>query len=162
MRNLKNYAEKCKKMLEDLHIEYGNITRWDINSRAKHRWGQCEEYLPGKFCIEINRQLLNEENDEKGLIETILHELLHSCKGCMNHGHSWVSLAQQVNNKYNLNIKRTNSAADKGIVTEIPHKYAVKCPECGKIWYRDRMCNLVEHPERFRCNACKKNLVREF
>ena len=85
MRDLTAYAIECMNELDNIGIEYGNIIEFTVNTRAKKRWGQCRA-VPGGYSINISSVLLDERNDEKGLKETIHHELLHSCKGCMNHG----------------------------------------------------------------------------
>jgi len=81
MRNLDEYAIQCMEELDAIGIEYGNIIEVKVNTRAKKRWGQCRA-VPGGYSINISVVLLDERNDEQGLKETIIHELLHSCKGC--------------------------------------------------------------------------------
>ena len=43
MKDLKMVANECMSMLENVGIEYGNITKWEINTRAIKRWGQCKK-----------------------------------------------------------------------------------------------------------------------
>lgn len=166
MRDLMTYATICMKELDAIGIKYGRILKWEINTRAKSRWGQCRT-VSGGYSININSVLLDDRNDEKGLKETIHHELLHSCKGCMNHGTNWKSLAQRVNRVYGYNIKRTDSAADKGVVEETrpPRKareanYKVVCLDCGKIYTRAKASKLITHTDRYRCGCCCGKLKR--
>lgn len=137
MRNLNDYAKRCMTELDDIGIEYGNIIEFKVNTRAKKRWGQCKA-VPGGYSINISAILLDERNDEQGLKNTIIHELLHSCKGCMNHGENWKRLATKVNRAYGYNIKRCSSADEKGVQEETRPiktareiKYIVKCNGCG-------------------------------
>ncbi len=159
MRNLKEYTIRCMKELEAVGIEYGNIIEVKVNTRAKKRWGQCRA-VPGGYSININAVLLDERNDEQGLKETIIHELLHSCKGCMNHSEKWKRLATKVNRAYNYNIKRCSTAEDKGVQEETTPislhtvNYVIKCNKCGCTYIRKRMSKVVQHPERYRCGCC--------
>ena len=165
MRNLDKYAIECMRELDAIGIEYGNIIEVKTNTRAKKRWGQCKA-IPGGYSINISVILLDERNDEQGLKETIIHELLHSCKGCMNHGKNWKYLAEKVNKAYNYNIKRCSSADDKGVqeetrpISDNPVNYIIKCNQCGHIYTRIRMSRAVQHPELYRCGRCGGTLSR--
>lgn len=168
MRDLTAYAIECMTELDNIGIEYGNIIEFTVNTRAKKRWGQCKA-VPGGYSINISNVLLDERNDIKGLKETIHHELLHSCKGCMNHGNNWKRLAQKVNRTYGYNIKRTNSAADKGVLEEtrppvkqreINHK--VVCLDCGHIYTRTKASKLITHTSHYRCGCCHGKLKLEY
>lgn len=166
MRDLQKYAVDCMEMLDCIGIEYGNIIEIVPNSRAKARWGQCKA-IPGGYSININVELLDERNDEDGLINTIIHELLHSAKGCMNHGENWQRLANIVYREYGLNIKRTSSAAEKGMCDEAIKEhiaarksrthnveYIIKCECCGHTYKRYKASKLTKHPDWFRCGNC--------
>lgn len=166
MRDLMTYAAICMKELDAIGIRYGKILRWEVNTRAKSRWGQCRT-VPGGYSININSILLDDRNDEKGLKETILHELLHSCKGCMNHGDNWKRMARKVNQAYGYNIKRTDSVSDKGVQSEtmLPRKarevnYKVICLDCGKIYTRAKASKLITHTNCYRCGCCCGKLKR--
>ena len=155
---------KCMKMLDDIGIKHGNVVEWVVNNRAKSRWGLCETLCNG-YRIQINGELLDEENSEAGLEETILHELLHTCKGCMNHGKEWKALAAKVNQKYGYNIKTQMTACEKGVKVRYNsmagiYLYAVKCPDCGRIWKFDEQSDVVENPGFWRCVNCHSKLVR--
>ena len=111
MRDLQSYVINCMEKLDHIGIEYGNVIDVEINTRAKNRWGQCKR-IPGGYTINVNAALLDENicPDDLGLKNTILHELLHSCNGCFNHGDKWKILAQKVYDEYGINIKRTSTS----------------------------------------------------
>ena len=156
MRDLITYAQECMEYLDAIGIEYGNIVSFEVNKRAKKRWGQCKA-VPGGYIININAVLLDERNNEEGLINTIIHELLHSCKGCMNHGENWKRLADKVYREYGLNIKRTSSAEEKGVQEEtrqMNYKYQFRCQGCGKIVGRDRASRFTYNYKCYRCGNC--------
>lgn len=164
MRDLMEYARMCMGMLDEIGIQYGNITEFSVNTRARKRWGQCKA-IPGGYTININVALLDERNDEDGLINTMLHELLHSVKGCMNHGENWKREAAKVYRAYGINIKRGATAAEKGVAeeTRIPYKprnidhsikYIFKCKCCGQIVKRQKASKFTQHPENYKCAVC--------
>jgi predicted SprT family Zn-dependent metalloprotease len=171
MRDLMKYAKECMMELDNLNIEYGHITEFKINTRALNRWGQCKT-LPGGFSININAILLDEKNNEQGLKNTIIHELLHSCKGCMNHGYKWNYYADKVNRTYGYNIKRTSSCDEKGLSEESQEKqkdirtnkqqnrkqYEIICQKCGHKYIRYRVSKLTQHPECYVCSVCHGKL----
>ena len=163
MRDIYEYASVCMELLDDLGIEYGRVIRFDINTRAKKRWGQCKIEKYG-YSININADLLDEENDSDGLTETIIHELLHTIPGCMNHGKKWKSMAEKVNQAYGLNIARCSSAEDKGVtkrdINKVEYKYILQCDSCGNTYGRIRMSNAVKFPKAYRCGCCGGELKR--
>ena len=158
MRNLNEYVKKCMGILDDLSIPYGNVVKFKQNSRAK-RWGLCKR-VAGGFEIQINSCFLDERNDEKGLMNTILHELIHTCDGCFNHGAKWQAYGEKVQNAYGYRISRTSTAEEKGLSADAISqrlkraKYTITCSKCGTVFYRERKSDVTEHPDHYRCGAC--------
>jgi len=159
MRDLMEYANFCMEMLSEISVPYSAVEKFTINTRAA-RWGQCRK-TGGKFYINVNVTLLDERNDEEGLINTLLHELLHTCPGCMNHGAEWKKWAEKVRRAYGYNIKRTGEEDEKGIVTgnlnetERAYKYFIYCEKCGKLIERKkRKCDVTERPWRWQHSGC--------
>ena len=131
----------------------------EINTRAKKRWGQCKNNkLTGQYDIQLNYLLLADDKKDEA-IQTLLHEILHTCKNCMNHGNTWKTYANIINNKYNYDISRTNSAESLGIVKE-KSKYLLKCTGCGAEIHREKTSKLITHTNNYRCGKCKSKLVR--
>lgn len=166
MRNLNNVANECMAELDAIGINYGRISRFEINTRAKSRWGRCRK-IGSSYIIEINVDLLDERNDINGLKNTIIHELLHTCEGCMNHGKEWKRLAEIVNRNYGYGITRCSNADDKGCEyhrqtkhrANPEYKYAIKCECCGHIYKRSKLTKTIQHPEMYRCK-CGGKLTR--
>jgi len=165
MRDLTEYAIRSMEYLDNIGIEYGNIIDFTVNTRARNRWGQCRA-VPGGYTININASLLDERNDENGLINTIIHELLHSCKGCMNHGENWKRLAARVYQAYGFNIKRTNSAAEKGVKEETrpekPVKHKFVCEGCGQVITRQRESDFTKRYDKYTCGRCHSHFKKIF
>lgn len=162
MKNLKEVAIICMQELDKIGIPYREVEDFIINTRAKSRWGQCKTLPNGKFLISISNRLLEDDTDIMGLKNTIIHELIHTCKGCMNHKSEWKMYAQKVNNAYGYNIKRTSSAEDKGVraiekIRVINHKYI--CEGCGQIVTRERDRGFEK---RYNCGVCGKHFIKVF
>lgn len=173
MRSLALYGNECKKELDKLGIVYGNNIRFTVNNRAKSRWGRCNKERNG-YNIEINSDLLDERNSLIGLKETILHEMIHTVSGCMNHGDKWKRLADKVNRAYGYTISRVNTAEDKGLCEEAIRErtearqnkinamptYRVVCQGCGYEFIRHKMSKLITDTDEFRCGLCNGKLKR--
>lgn len=164
MKDLKTLAAECEAELRSLNIQPGEINSWTVNTRAKNRWGQCKRYLPGLFDISISARLLQDNVSDQAAKNTIMHELLHTVKGCYGHKGKWKVLAMTVNRLLpQYTIKRTTSAEEKGLESirrERTNRYAVKCDHCGKEYYREKVSKLIQHPDKFRCGVCGNSLTR--
>ena len=106
-------AEICLEKLDAIGVPYGKITEFTINTRAKKRWGQCRKCPDGTYKININVALLDKKCID-GLVETLMHEIIHTCPGCMNHGPEWKKWADLVGKEYGYSITRTKSAEELG------------------------------------------------
>ena len=157
MRDLLPYAAQCKRELDRLRIRYAADITFAVNTRAKRRLGVCKK-TGDRYRIEIAASLLDERASETLLKETLLHELLHTCYGCMKHTGRWKALADRVNAAYGYHITR---AAEEDVLpealTEQP-RYRVTCPHCGAVYERFKRSQFIQHPERYRCGKCKMPL----
>lgn len=161
MRNLMIFAIECMDELDSIGIPYGKVLDFSVNTRAKKRWGQCKKVFGG-FTININVLLLDEQNDVNGLKSTIIHELLHTCNGCFNHGEQWKRYAAKVYRELGYDIQRTNSAEEKGVVNnsviEREAKYQIVCNGCGHVWQRYKMSKVIKQITNCRCGSCNGRL----
>lgn len=170
MKNLERIYDKCVDIMNEqgiLHHAPYNVT---VNNRFKRTWGRCvmESRYGGvkHYSIYVNPILLDDRNSDKGLEETLLHELIHTVDGCWNHGKKFQRLARQINNIYNYNIKTRSSENDKGISEEcqseirerrekqrMNYKYAVTCKKCGNQYKYKNLTNVVKYPWMYRCKC---------
>ena len=163
MKNLQNLAAACEADLRSIGIRPGRVSAWRVNTRAKSRWGQCRELTPGCFEISIAARLLQDDVSDQATKDTILHELLHTVRGCHGHTGRWAELAAQVNRLLpQYTIKRTATAEEKGIeaaprVRE--SRYMLRCVHCGREFRRERQSRIIQYPERYRC-TCGGTLER--
>lgn len=157
MRELNEVVAQCKAELDAIGIRYGCVLQFTVNTRAKHRWGQCKK-VPGGYIINISRRLLGEDVPLDSLKNTVIHELLHTCKNGYGHKGAWKRLADRVNTAYGYNIKRCSSEEDKGVEAETEPakepKYRLVCEGCNTVFERYRASRLTKNPEKFRCGIC--------
>ena len=62
-----------------------------INTRAKSFWGRCTAVISRSaastvYRIEVTTRLIG--TDESSIKNTLMHEVIHTCKGCMSCGRS--------------------------------------------------------------------------
>lgn len=164
MRDLMKYARICLEEVEAVGIPHGDISEFVVNTRVKSRFGQCRKLPNGKYSINISKALLDESVNDKWLKDTIIHEILHSCKDCMNHGKKWKYYASIMNRKYGYSISRCASSAEMGIAEKTSptfYKYRLICTKCGHTYLRQRMSAAVQNPSRFYCGYCNGKLKAE-
>jgi len=156
--NMDKLLQKGLEQVKSAGITPGNINpKVIINSRAKNRFGVCRRTM-GKydFEIEMNSKLL-EAKEEKAM-NTMVHEILHSCKDCMNHGKTWKAYANIMNTKFGYDIARTTSHEKLGIETPVA-KYTIECQKCHSKINRQKKSNLVTHTHHYKCGKCGGKLI---
>lgn len=152
---------KAMKECDSAAIPYGEIADIKINNRAKTRWGQCKKLPNDEYEIQVSSRLLEDEVSDMALMNTLLHELCHTCYGCMNHGKKWKEYAARLNKK-GYSIQRCTSAEEKNItLDESCYRYSVKCENCGSEWkYMKRgavIKALMRDPQSCKCSCGSHN-----
>lgn len=160
-RELVRLYEECKSELDSIGVEYGNVEDLKINTRAESFWGRCRKRPNGTYQIEVTKRLLECEND-KDIKDTLIHELLHTCKNCMKHTGEWKVEAAKVNRLLGYNIKRTSSSSEKGLEPrqKMEIRYILKCnnQSCGHEYKHSRRTKSVNNPSAYRCVICRGDL----
>jgi len=164
MHDLNHLLAECKQELDALKIPYGIISEICVNTTAKKRYGQCR-LLPDKtFSIQISELLLADSISKQAVKHTIIHELLHSVPGCMNHKAKWVKMATKVNKAYGYQIRRISSLEERGISSEeilLPSakpKYQLQCVNCSHTFNYYRWCETLAHYKNYHCTRCGGDL----
>lgn len=127
-----------------------------INTRAKKRFGCCIGSVKSGFVIELAAALL--PAGEKSCMQTLAHEVLHTCPGCQDHGDKWKAYAARMNAAYGYAIRRTDRPENLGV--ELPpatapvYRWRIVCTGCGKSFLRQKTSPLIKTPQRYRCAAC--------
>ena len=153
----KNYYQRMISdsmlVLDNLDIDYSKYIQWDTMKRNR-TWGLCHNHGNGTYRIQITEKLI-ESHKDKAVMDTIIHELLHTVDGCHGHGGKWLSLANKVNANTEFNIKRLTSSEEKGI--ERVYKYKVVCDHCDSISYYNSNNRFIKNQgSGYRCKCgCK-------
>lgn len=131
-----------------------------INRRATGRFGACFlKKETGFFQIELSDVMLAAPKEI--CCETLAHEVLHTCYGCMNHKERWRHYAERMNSAYGYRISRTGKAKEMGVREKSAPRYWLVCTKCGREVTRERRSKLVMHPEAYRCKCGGRLKLRQ-
>ena len=180
MRDLQELFERAKDYLDVIEVPYSKDIEWiKANSRYTRRYGNCAWHYDNKkgrrvFQIQIASFLLSEEiTDDKVVLSTIIHELIHTCEGCQNHGakfHYWGDL---VTDCYGIEIttyvsdERAAKVREAGVAPKrksVSYNWAFNCENCGREWKYKKMPKFMQwgfNPSTMtasggKCPFCKK------
>ncbi len=133
-RNNKRYGV-CKQ--EEPDTKYKIVTR----SRRKI-FIKYEKY--NRHIIEISKWVLELNNNI--IKNTIMHEIIHCFPFCSNHGKQFKMYAKYINARLGYNISRLGNKKEDYDNSNVQYdekeqkfKYKIRCTECGKIIYRNRL-----------------------
>lgn len=158
---MKDYMAMFNEALEvvhDLGIETGCITDVKLNYRAKNRFGQCRrDNRFNTYELNFNHLIFSDESNEDEVMNTLIHEILHTCKGGMTHKGEWKRLADYVTTNTRYNITRCTNYASFGIEKpkkEKKHNYVFVCEDCGQTFIRERSSRFTKNYHEYRCGKC--------
>lgn len=171
---MKHYEKRLKILLQEVIKEARNINipiseniypDVIINYRAKKRFGACKTIIKDNkkhFQIEIGSALSVCSDDI--LKNILIHEIIHTCEGCLNHGKLWKIYAEKANEIYGYNVKRTSTYEEIGICindeNKGKYKYKIVCDKCQRVSYRVKKSSIVKNPSKYRC-ACGGRIIVE-
>lgn len=153
--------KKCREILRREGVPVvEEISSPVINDRIRSRFGSCRRIgskrsSNAEYIVEISGRLM--ECDDPAVETVLLHELLHTCPGCMNHGKKWKAYAEKLRQKYGYDIRPTARYEAFGLEdpgSKEPVRYRIVCKNCGMEIIRKRRCPLVENVDRYRCGKC--------
>lgn len=120
------------------------------NKRATGRFGCCKRQ-GWDYLIELSERM--KRAPRRSCMQTLAHEVLHTCRGCSNHGETWKAYAARMNAAYAYEISRTDTCEKLGVPDGRKVRYRLRCDRCGTEIGRTKRSPLVEHPERYRCRC---------
>ena len=155
MKDINEYYARCRKMLEDIGVPVGNVVELRV-STLRSSTSQCVIYPDTYECmIRMDRRMLNNKTNESDVIDTMLHELIHTIPGCLEHKGMWAEYARQTDEYYGTHVL---SCYDRFVFEhpEMPVVAVFRCTDCGADFYvRDeRMITAVLNGTK-RCDYCK-------
>ena len=172
MKNIHELAKYALELCDCLGIQYSDKISFGVKNYTAV-WGKTflrYNRMTGVKYYEIYlaKNLLADDVDDVAIFDTLIHEILHTVDGAMNHGEKWKALAEKVNKAYNLNIKRETSEEEKGIQIrpERKPKHSYKCNCCGEVFDYFRECKFTKGDWKYsycgKCGATKGKLVQVF
>lgn len=139
MKDLNQVCEECFSILDNLKIPYTPGTTISYNGRLTRKWGYCRKSGNNSFTISIASILGQDDIPEKTIKSVILHELLHTCPGCFNHGKQWKKYCKIIREIYGIKIRTTSDAESM----KVKQHYYIKCRRCKiKITYAMKPRNI--------------------
>lgn len=135
--DIRKEIEEDVKLLSALGYTEALTNTYDVklSNRSKKMFGCCKSYNDNFYGITINENYLRTAKPEN-IHELIMHEVIHSLNGCMNHGYAWKSVAAKVNRVYNFKtIERlaTSQEYDDNYLNS-QYKHRITCDGCHKTW----------------------------
>ena len=168
MHDLRKIAHVCLDEVIAAGITPGKISGFTINRRLSRAWGRCVTHNATQMhTIEIQPFLLADATPLDVLKNVLIHEILHTCWNCQNHGTTWKAHADRINARYGYNISRLVSAEEIAACKEAgtyqrkprrakePARYVLECMGCGQRIVRSRESAFVQCPSAYRCGICK-------
>lgn len=126
-----------------------------VNSTAVGRAGICKRYRGKGYCtIEVSEVLFQLSDDE--IINTLIHEILHTFKDTDGHKGKWKIYADEISK--NTKYKITRLADSSNIV--IDYRYQITCKSCGLIKNNHRLSKKKINQykdKKIECPKCKYN-----
>ena len=112
--------------------------------------------------VKVNKKFAEKANEQQ-MLNTLLHECLHSAWGAdEHHGGKWAIAAKTLNDKcgYQLSAKADFEDENGETISTKADKYIIQWKCCGNKWFYSRLSNSVKNPNLYRCGICNGELER--
>lgn len=142
LKNVSHYTEKeimdeineCRELLYAIGFKEAANNTYDvrINHKPSHSLGRCSNWRgTNHYIISINKNHIKYSPAEH-VHATIMHEVLHTMDGCMNHGPKWKRAGEKVNKVYQYSpITTTTNTTTFDDYNKNTYKYIITCCNCG-------------------------------
>ena len=148
LKDLEKEMRECLKIIEDLGIPTHNEkVRYivEINKKPTKYLGLCTRISnnPITFEIKFNGPYFKVANPQD-VHDTIMHEILHTLPGCMNHGKFWQRAAKTIESfESKYTITRLGNCEEYKELYQDSSKYVITCRTCGKKFYYRKRSKIV-------------------
>lgn len=136
-------------------------------SSAKYYFGQVSYNRRTKaYTLKISRPIFSSFDTvthmKKKLLNTLIHELIHTCPNCMNHGMDFKRRAWRVYTQTGIRIERVsdqNSVEGLNTAAEAlkrrETKYQIYCPHCQQVVAeRTKYSKVCAQLHKYMCHKC--------
>lgn len=127
---------------------------------AERRYKGTKEVIYTK--ISVNKKFAEKANEQQ-MLNTLLHECLHSaCGADEHHGGKWALAAKTLNRRYGYQLSVTADYKDENgeTISTKADKYIIQCKCCGHKYFYSRLTKAVKNPSLYRCGHCGGNIKR--
>ena len=131
------------------------------------KWGTVNHYGNLRYN-EVVILLSKYVTDLDVVRRTLIHEFGHMVTPRENHSYSWEARTKRIGAKFNEHDFRRLASTDDSesfrqqIAASGAKKeaktYTVVCSKCGRVVTRRKMCDVIKHPENWRCGVCNSPL----
>lgn len=172
---LKDFEKLYKEVKQDLcAYGYSQIEEvkhiLSLDLRGYRTLGKCKK---NKVNASVATIYLNKAYADSTTIQkiknTIMHELIHSIKGCLGHTGKWKDIAQMVTYKsqrkyeierLTITCLEFKDTAQREQGPKAMGKYIVTCDTCGNTWKYQKRTKVIQAIERnkgkgYKCPKCK-------
>ena len=167
LQDVKDEILECAKLVAELGYPDLRINKYlvSFSTRRVKNFATCTKVGDHQYKIVVNQHYL-ELASADNVHNTLMHEVIHSVPGCMNHKDPWKRVAKKVNATYTFTeIKRLGHDDNYWKEYASQHKrkldyaYVVTCDECGHQWRYKKKCTVVNTAEKGTCTCpyCKSH-----
>lgn len=167
--------EEVKNEAKRIYPEYFETkVEFYIDSSRRflgHCTGEIESStLYNEFGLKNHFQFLRWKNvaivlskyvtDLDNIRKTLVHEFGHLVTPKEKHSYFWETRANKIGERWGIKCKRLAAPEETLLFTENIQKlsnlkdYKVICTGCGKLVHRTKMCDIIKHPENWKCGVC--------
>jgi len=114
IEELKNLVLQIRKDMKEVKIPCGVIGEIKIARKNAKYFAITEINNDGKYTITFSGIALYA--GKQSLINTIMHELCHTCRGCMNHGSKFKKYGDMVYKNFGYKIETYSTKEEKQAV----------------------------------------------
>jgi predicted SprT family Zn-dependent metalloprotease len=165
INNMNDDFEAAKQIVINAGLTDCKYNRYILElSKRTSFLGQAHKNADYDYVIRLNK-LYAETAEHDDVMETLVHEILHTLPHGMKHTGEWKYYASVIHNYNGMNIKRLHEATEgtKAYEAIRPHKtiamtYVVHCPNCGDLKHYERRSKAVisiqKQEKRYMCPKC--------
>lgn len=172
---INNIYNEVLNTVKEMYPEYFDCKLSFYIDRSTRTLGKCiarykKESLTSKWGFPNHfGYIRNEEvvillskyvTDPVVIKRTLIHEFAHMVTPKEHHSSFWERRVELIGEKFGeVDLKRFASSSDLSSFREQIEISGVKrlevvCTGCGHVAKRTRMCDIIRHPERWKCGVC--------
>ncbi|MDO4300735.1 MAG: hypothetical protein Q4D26_05020 [Clostridia bacterium] len=114
-----------------------------------------------RFYISISENCFKEPDYIQFISNTMAHELIHTVRGCFNHGAKFQGYAVKAAELgYTVNTTSKSSIEKNADDKFNEAKHVLRCRNCGEMYYRFRLPKTPDYIDKIVCGRCRGKLEK--